>query len=387
MTERTDISILVPEISLNITWAATALGLALSDRYSVQIIGPDMGRGVCSTCKGLFDYTAVPLSRIYRLPDFLWQARMLADAITGRVIIAIKAYADTVPVALWKKRRDGGKVIVYLDEWDQAVLKELNPLARMGRVLRNLHHPLDQSHSPWVERLIPRADAVVSTGTFLQRRFGGSVIPLGVDTEVYRPRPKEQVDSLRAELGLSGKKIIVFGGYVRPHKGVDLILEALVRIGDPSIRLLVVGPETEHLKDLMQRPLYGPYVQCTGGQSRERMPLYLDLADLIVLPLQNNLLGQSQVPCKVFEAMAMAKPIIAAQVSDLPEILNGCGWLFPASESDALADGIRQVLSSPDEAAEAGQRARERCKERYSWKSMQNRLIGVVESLSEGSAS
>ena len=83
------------------------------------------------------------------------------------------------------------------------------------------------------------------------------------------------------------------------------------------------------------------------------------------MPLDPGLLSQSQMPCKVFEAMSMGLPVIASRMSDLPEVLDGCGWLVPPGDVGALAAQIAWVLDHPAEAEAFGQRARETCRARY----------------------
>jgi len=81
----------------------------------------------------------------------------------------------------------------------------------------------------------------------------------------------------------------------------------------------------------------------------------------------------------VFDAMAMAKRIIATNVLDLPEILDGCGWIVEHENSEQLAQIIQYVLSNPKEAEEMGQKARQRCIEKYSWVAMEKILLKVFK--------
>jgi glycosyltransferase involved in cell wall biosynthesis len=85
------------------------------------------------------------------------------------------------------------------------------------------------------------------------------------------------------------------------------------------------------------------------------------------------------VPAKVYEAMAMTIPVIASDLSDMPEILDGCGYIIPPDDSAALRDKIVEVLLHPGEARERGRRARQRVIERYSWDAGAKVLQGVVE--------
>jgi len=373
------ISFLVPDISSAILGATTTLARLLEDEYEVEIVGPDLGHGVSPLYRNSFPYKIIPAPRMYRWPDFLWESRPVVKALSGDVIVAMKAFAGTLPLALRKRHRDGGRVVVYLDEWDGSLMCMRSPGARFRNVLCHWQHPLDDLYCPLVEKLIPRCDDVWSTTSFLQERFGGQLIQGGVDCGDFSPRPRETMTGLRDELGLVKKKILLFGGVVRPHKGVDFVLEAISRIQRPDVVLLVVGPETDHLKSLMNNPAYAAYVRCTGTIPKEHMPDYLGIADVIIVPLADNLLSRSQMPCKVFEAMAMEKPIIASAVSDLPRVLEGCGWLVPPGNVSALAETICHVLDNPAEAQGMGCAARQQCLAEYSRERTREKLVGIID--------
>lgn len=375
------VSILVPDVSSNSIGAATMLAKALQSHCSVQIIGPDMGGWINEMYRGGFDYTVIPTPRIYRLPEFVFDCRKIIMQVSGEVVIAIKAYADTVFPALWMKLFRHRKLVVYLDEWDGAVYRSMPAIQRIKKRLKNLHHPIDESWQPLVERFLPAADVVISTTTFLQKKFGGSVVHYGIDGDFFKPQPPEQTAALKASLGLAGKNLVVFGGVVRPHKGIEVILDALDILNNPSVALLVAGPETDHVKCLAATECGRRFLRCTGSIPSEKMPRYLDLADLIVLPLKDNLLARSQMPCKVFEAMAMTKPVIASCISDLPMVLDGCGWIVPPDDAPTLAEAIGKVLNHPDEAGAMGRAAREKCLAQYSKEQTEKRLLEIIRPL------
>ena len=383
MTANPKVSILVPDISSNIVWAATALARALEDRFEVQVVGSDLGGGVCEMYRDAFSYTVVSTPRLYRYPDFLWERRKIERAVSGDVVIAVKAYMNTVPLALRLKRKRGVKTLVYLDEWDSANFRALPWRERFKRRLQDLHHPLEDCYFPHVERMIPHADGVICTSSFLSKRFTGSIVPIGVDTDFYAPRNPSETSELKRSLGMGEDRLIVFGGVARPHKGVEELLEALAKLGDESVRLLVVGPQTDFLRELQRVDRYAPYIVCIGAKPKNEMPRYLALGELVVLPQKNTLLAQSQVPCKVFEAMAMAKPIIASDVSDLSDILSGCGWIVPPDDIPALAKTIAHVLAHPNEGEESGRRAREKCIREYDRHATSEKLVKLIETSTE----
>jgi glycosyltransferase involved in cell wall biosynthesis len=86
--------------------------------------------------------------------------------------------------------------------------------------------------------------------------------------------------------------------------------------------------------------------------------------------------AQHQMPMKVYDAMAMAKPIVASTVSDLPMTLEGCARLVQPGNVDELAASIRDLLEHPAEAQKLGELARARCLEKYS-------MPRIAEALSE----
>jgi glycosyltransferase involved in cell wall biosynthesis len=382
MKKSPDISFLVPDMGAPILGPVVTMADALRERYEVEIVGPDVGRGICPMYKDAAEYKVVPAPRIYRYPEFFRDALRLKNAVRGRVVIAVKAFADTLPVALMAKWTRGAKALVYLDEWDGAWVHQWPLRRRTARAVLDAHHPMEAIYHPPVERLIRFADHVLSTSTALQKRFGGSVVPLGVDIEVFKPGAPDQREALKAELGLSGKRLVVFGGVVRPHKGIETVLESLSELDDDNeVGFLVVGPETECLKGLKADPQYRRLIYTVGAQPKKEMPRYLNLADVIVLPLQNTPFAQTQVPCKVFEAMAMAKPVVATAVSDLPTILNGVGCVVAPDDVGGLTEVLSGLLADPGRRQSLGRAARNKCMEHYSRESMRQQMSGILDSL------
>ena len=77
--------------------------------------------------------------------------------------------------------------------------------------------------------------------------------------------------------------------------------------------------------------------------------------------------------------MAKAKPTIATNVSDIPEILDDCGWIVEPEDPEQLAETIKYALNHSGEALEMGLKAREKCKREYSGKIMEEKLIVLIE--------
>ena len=111
------------------------------------------------------------------------------------------------------------------------------------------------------------------------------------------------------------------------------------------------------------------------------VPRYLVAADVVAVPQRATTDTLGQVPAKLFDAMALGRPIVSTSVSMIPEILDGCGVVVPPGDVPALADAVRMLLAAPEHAAQLGRRARERCQARYSYAAARAALFPLIESV------
>ena len=83
------------------------------------------------------------------------------------------------------------------------------------------------------------------------------------------------------------------------------------------------------------------------------MPALLAACDAAPVPQRDVPFARAQLPAKVLEAMAMAVPVVATSVGDLPEILGGGerGWLVPADDPAAVARAFAEIAADRGEAA------------------------------------
>jgi len=100
----------------------------------------------------------------------------------------------------------------------------------------------------------------------------------------------------------------------------------------------------------------------------------------VAIPQLNTEPAAHQMPMKVYDAMAMGKPIVATTVSDLPTTLEGCARLVPPGDVGSLAKAIAGLLEHPAEAQALGNRARARCLEKYTMRHVGTALEAAISS-------
>ena len=231
-----------------------------------------------------------------------------------------------------------------------------------------------------MERLVPRADALTVASRFLERRFGGTLVPHVRDTEAWDPARVDRA-AARAALGLGRERVVMFLGTPRGHKGVEDLVEAVGALGS-DVRLVMVGADAA--SEAGRRWAARPWVRLVGEIPFDDVPRYLVAADAVAVPQRATSDTVGQVPAKIFDAMALARPVISTSVSMIPEILDGCGLVVPPGDVRALAAAIRRLLDDPAEAAALGRAGRVRCEAEYSFRAARARLFPLFERIERG---
>lgn len=175
--------------------------------------------------------------------------------------------------------------------------------------------------------------------------------------------------------------LLVFIATLRPNKGLEGLIDAIEVLRNESFLLMIVGTDEDNycqkLKQRVENSILKDRVMFFPQKAFEILPEFLSITDLAVIPQAKRAASRGQVPAKIFDAMAMAKLIIATNVSDIPEILGGCGQIVEYENSKRLAETIKYIFDHPTEAAERGLKARERCRGKYGWGAIEKVLVKV----------
>ena len=381
------ISILSPDLSHNCLGRAYLLAKILQRRYDVEIVGPMFGEEIWEPVANdkSIKYKFVKISRRFKP---YWQIGKLIKKIDGDVIYASKPLLSSFGIGLLKKVLKKKPLILDIDDWQMGFVRENYSrlsIYRRFRFIASSTLYFYNSSSYWNnlinEKLIHFANEITVSNNFLKEKFGGTIIWHGRDTNNFDPQ-KYNKKLLREKYKINdSKKVIMFLGTPREHKGVEILINAVSMIKNKDIVLFIVGigDNDNYGKKLTKtaKEMLGDKYKGFGIQPFEKIPEFLTLADVVVIPQKNNFATIGQVPAKVFDAMAMAKPIIATNVSDLPEILDGCGWIVEPENPEKLVKTIEYVLDNPEETEKMGQEARKKCIEKYSWNVMEKNLIKI----------
>jgi mannosyltransferase len=265
----------------------------------------------------------------------------------------------------------------------------------VGVLLRALGWPLElvftsaaQRHHTWITRwLIRRMDAIIATSdvsaSYLKRC--STVIPHGVDTDVYAP--SQNRTAAFTESGLPGAFAIGCFGRVRAQKGSDVFVDAMCRLLPryPDFTAVLVGAITPEqaafASDLKSR------IAAAGLTSRIVMTGELDIEDvqrwyrrltIYAFTSRNEGFGLTLI-----EAMAAGAALVAARAGAAELVVEDgvSGVLVPPGDADALAAALEPLMRDPAAAVAMGARGRERVVAAFSLDAEAARIAEVYRKL------
>jgi alpha-1,6-mannosyltransferase len=221
-------------------------------------------------------------------------------------------------------------------------------------------------------RLYRRFDLVLAPSRTMTERLHGWGVgnaihqPLGVDVDVFHPRRRDA--SLKRRLGLPARsRLLVYAGRFAPEKNLEVLVEAMRRVGPGHIALLVgAGKAPAHLP---------PNVRVLSYVSaREELAALLASCDAFVHAGDQETFGLAAL-----EAMACGIPVVGANAGGIAELVQpGAGLLVPPRDARALANGIHELFAR-DRAA-MGVDAR-RLAQGYAWPAVLHSILGHYAAL------
>jgi glycosyltransferase involved in cell wall biosynthesis len=321
-------------------------------------------------------------------PRFFHSAASLLSHVDGDIIYAYKPKPSSFGISLLHKLRIRKPLILDIDDWElswyggdhwqyRPTPKQFarDILKRNGE-LRKPDHPL---YLQWMEKLVSHADAVTLHTQFLKNRFGGVYVPNGKDVSLFDPS-RYDASAIKQHYNLSEYQVLMFPGAPRPYKGLEDVLIALDKLNQPNLKLVIVGgsPYDDYDNELIKK--WSRWIIKLPKTPYNKMPEIIAAADIVVVPQKDTPAAQAQFPLKLTDGMAMAKPILATRVGDIPNILGDSGYMVDPESPEQLVTAIQGILQNPEDAIVKGGKARARCVKHYSIDAMATTLSDVLKS-------
>jgi glycosyltransferase involved in cell wall biosynthesis len=219
-------------------------------------------------------------------------------------------------------------------------------------------------------------DYVVTSGAIADKT---QVIRAGIDVEQFKPTANS--GNIRSQYGLKETDIVLFFmGWLYHFSGLKEVAVKLAETDDEKLKLLIVGEGDafEELKEIRDKHNLQNKLILTGQKSYVQMPAFISAADVCLLPAYpREKIMQDIVPIKLYEYMAMEKPVIATR---LPGVMKEFGENNGVVYVDEPADAIDKAKSiiKDGKIGELGAKARKFVL-KYSWDNITDEFEKILE--------
>ena len=220
----------------------------------------------------------------------------------------------------------------------------------------------------------------------LSHRATNSMVKIapGIDTEHFSPR--SDAATLRGELGLSDKKVIVSVGRLVHRKGQDTLVESLPQVlkAIPDAHLLFIGegPYKDYLVKRADELGVSRAITFIGRIQYAELPRYICVGDIFAMPSRSRLAGLEVEGLGIvyLEASACGLAVIGGTSGGAPDaVLEGeTGFAVDGTSPHDVAEAAVRLLNNPDLAEQMGARGRQWIIDEWRWELWATRFASLL---------
>lgn len=180
--------------------------------------------------------------------------------------------------------------------------------------------------------------------------------------------------------------ISYIGGFGQ-DRGLEISISAMPRILQdvPHARLVLVGSGANEaqLRKMASKQKVAKEVEFTGQQPFNLVPSYIVASKICLIPHIASEHTNTTIPHKIFQCMAMRRPVVVSSAKPLERIVKeaGAGLVYPSADPAALAEAVITMYRDGTLAARLGEAGRKAVEEKYNWEIEGDKLLAVYRDL------
>jgi len=322
----------------------------------------------------------------------------IEEVVTAEGVDALHPHdLPLVKTALRAGERHDLPVVADLHEnWPEAV-RQYRMSDTWQRFLRQPAYLLSRVATP-IPRLkrlerycVQRADRVITVAEEARRHY---VSDCEADpdrvTVVSNTVKLANFDPAKVEpAGYDSEFVLAYVGSLGgKHRGLGSVIDAMPEILEaiPNARLLIVGsgPTYESLlRRRCRKNDVADRVTFTGWVEFEEVSRYIAAADVCLVPHRSTPHTETTLPHKLFQYMALRKPVIVTDVTSLARIVNETrsGLVVPPADPEAMSVAVKRLYANPNRTAEFGANGRRAVETTYNWEADAARFTELYDRL------
>ena len=325
------------------------------------------------------------VGRLLGLPVFwnpLWLSQFLEFVRRGHFDVIHVINLPLAPLALLAGRYFKTPVIYDMYENYPAAIRIWKPPGLFNRIFRNAAAAeiLDR----WCVRHADHIVVVIEEAKEYFKKIGVdenkiSVVHNTVDLRAfhYQTIHGEIVQRYRENF------TIVYTGKISPERGLETAIQGMPFITRhiPNAKLVIVGggpSETGLRKLVSDRKIQ--HVEFTGWVDEKLLRSYVEAADVCIVTQPSNPFIDTTMPNKLFEYMAVGKPVVVSDAKPLARVVRECqcGEIFSSGSSESFAKAICSLYANGQMRGENGKHA---VLKTYNWEISSQALINLYNQL------
>ncbi|WP_300612597.1 glycosyltransferase family 4 protein [Trebonia sp.] len=196
------------------------------------------------------------------------------------------------------------------------------------------------------------------------------IVPLGVDTRLFRPRPQPRVSG----------RIVTVTSADSPLKGLPGLLRAVAKlVTERDVHLVVVGSPAAATRAQAAQLSLGERVTFTSGLPDEQYAALLASAEVAVIPSRYEGFSLPAV-----EHMASGTPLVTTRAGALPEVTGDAALFVAPGDPEELAAALRMLLDDAARRETLAERGLRRVGERFAWPAVAAATVALYRAAING---
>jgi glycosyltransferase involved in cell wall biosynthesis len=183
--------------------------------------------------------------------------------------------------------------------------------------------------------------------------------------------------------------VISYIGGFGPHRGIDTAIKSMPKVLEeiPDARLLLVGKGSgvfdKEMRELCKDLNVENNVVFTDWVDFRLVPSYIALSDVCLVPHHASGHTKTTIPHKLFQYMAMKKPVIVTDCKPLKRIVAECecGLVVPSGDYNEMAEAVIRLYRDNEYARKLGENGRKAVEEKYNWETEAKKLCELYKGL------
>jgi glycosyltransferase involved in cell wall biosynthesis len=209
----------------------------------------------------------------------------------------------------------------------------------------------------------------------------------GVDTNKFKFN-KNIRDSLREELYLDDDDIVIgYIGTLSNFEGLDYLMNSIDRLKS-NVKFLLIGNGVykDKLLEIAKNLNLGNKFIYLGKLPFDKAVDYYNVIDIVAYPRKDNILCRTTGSYKLYEAMAMARPIIVSRLEPYLEVIEDRknGLVCDCDNEGSLLMCLKELINNKELRDTLGENARQWVLDNREWNNIGGKLIDVYKGLLSG---